>query len=282
MKRYQQRDAELELEVLSKMSNMVRTCSTDDENFEKMLKLMGRCVEYSSASLFLVNRQSGQLDNVAYVGKRVDLIDFVKFDMGQGFSAYVAKEKRPIFISHLHRKSYNSKNSIHSFVSIPLMIKNELVGVLNLSHIRDDAYTKSDLDFLTIFAGQVSIFIERMLYQSELDKKDKELERAQNLLKETRERSVDTEKLSAISQVATSINHEINNPLAVIAGNTQYLLMTMKNVSPNVKKRLKAIDNEVNQISQVTRKLLKIKKLVVEDYIDGHKDKMLNLDESTK
>ncbi|MCJ7507305.1 MAG: GAF domain-containing protein, partial [candidate division Zixibacteria bacterium] len=254
----------------------------DGENFEKMLKLMGRCVEYSSASLFLVNRQSGQLDNVAYVGKRVDLIDFVKFDMGQGFSAYVAKEKRPIFISHLHRKSHNSKNSIHSFVSIPLMIKNELVGVLNLSHIRDDAYTKSDLDFLTIFAGQVSIFIERMLYQSELDKKDKELEKAQNLLRETRERSVDTEKLSAISQVATSINHEINNPLAVIAGNTQYLLMTMKNVSPNVKKRLKAIDNEVNQISQVTRKLLKIKKLVVEDYIDGHKDKMLNLDESTK
>lgn len=282
MKQNQHRDAEAEMKVLCEMSNLIRLSPPEKETFEKMLKLLSKCIEYSSASLFLTNPQTKQLDNVACVGKSMDLIDFVKFDMGRGFSAYVAKEKRPIFISNLHRKSYKSKNGIRSFVSVPLLVKDELIGVLSLSHINEDAYTKNDLDFLTIFASQAAIFIERMVYQSQLETKNDELEKAQNLLRETQRKLLDTEKLSAISHVATSINHEINNPLAVIAGNTQYLLMTMRNVSPKVKKRLEAIDNEVNNISQVTRKLLKIKKLVVEDYIEGRKEKMLNLDKSTK
>jgi len=282
MKSDQHRDAEAEMKVLCEMSNLIRLSPPEKETFEKMLKLLSKCIEYSSASLFLANPQTKQLDNVACVGKSEDLIDFVKFDMGRGFSAYVAKEKRPIFISNLHRKSYRSRNSIRSFVSVPLLVKDELIGVLSLSHISEDAYTKSDLDFLTIFAGQAAVFIERMLYQSQLETKNEELEKAQNLLRETQRKLLDAEKLSAISHVATSINHEINNPLAVIAGNTQYLLMTMRNVNPKVKKRLEAIDNEVNNISQVTRKLLKIKKLVVEDYIEGRKEKMLNLDKSTK
>ena len=78
MKRNKHRDIQAELGVLSEMSNLVGTSLRDDKIFEKMLKLLGKCVEYTSASLFLIDRESGQLDNVAYVGKRVDLIDFVK------------------------------------------------------------------------------------------------------------------------------------------------------------------------------------------------------------
>ncbi len=45
-----------------------------------------------------------------------------------------------------------------------------------------------------------------------------------------------------------SLSRKLANPLAIIAGNAQFLLMTVKNSSSSVIRRLKAIDKEASNI----------------------------------
>jgi len=90
--------------VLTGICKMIEQSTGERKVFEGVLNLIGKSVEFSQASLFLLDKKKNEMEEVASVGKKVDLIDFVRFDSGMGISAWVAKEKRPILLSNLHRK----------------------------------------------------------------------------------------------------------------------------------------------------------------------------------
>ncbi len=99
-------------------------------------------------------------------------------------------------------------------------------------------------------------------------------------LKRTQEELVRSKRLAAIGQIVASVNHEINNPLMIISGNAQFLEMSMEGYPQEMKDRVRAILEETERISQVTRKLREIKNPVVEDYTSSG-EQMINLDKSS-
>jgi GAF domain-containing protein len=269
---------ETELALLYDISTLVQLSPSNRDTFEKILKLIGKVIDFRAASLFLLAPETGQLAEVASMGRTVDLIGFVRFDLGMGLSAWVAKEKRPVLLNNLRRNVSGAHT--HSFMSVPMIFKDELIGVINFAHDQTDAFTQRDLQIVGIIASETAVTIERMIYEYQLKKKNEELQTANQKLKEAQAKLVEFEKKQVASNMATTLNHEINNPLAIIAGNAQFLLMTMKNSHPSIIKRLKAIDKEAANIAQITEKFRQLDKLVVEDYIKGDSHKIINFKKS--
>jgi HAMP domain-containing protein len=100
-------------------------------------------------------------------------------------------------------------------------------------------------------------------------------------LKRTQDELIKSKRLAAIGQIVASVNHEINNPLMIISGNAQFLEMSMEGYPAEMKNRVRAILDETERISQVTRKLREIKNPVVEDYTSTG-EQMINLDKSSR
>jgi signal transduction histidine kinase len=99
-------------------------------------------------------------------------------------------------------------------------------------------------------------------------------------LKKAQAELVRSKRLAAIGEIVASVNHEINNPLMIISGNAQFLEMSMEDgFPPDMKERVRAILDETERISRVTRKLRDIKQPVVEDYTSSG-EQMINLDKS--
>lgn len=99
-------------------------------------------------------------------------------------------------------------------------------------------------------------------------------------LKKAQSELVKSKRLAAIGEIVASVNHEINNPLMIISGNAQFLEMSMDGYPQEMKDRVRAILEETERISHVTRKLRDIKKPVVEDYTSSG-EQMINLDKSS-
>lgn len=55
---------------------------------------------------------------------------------------------------------YEGKKSIKSEAAIPLMIKGEVIGVLDIESEKSDAFTEKDLRMFSVFASQAAIAIE--------------------------------------------------------------------------------------------------------------------------
>lgn len=99
-------------------------------------------------------------------------------------------------------------------------------------------------------------------------------------LKKAQDQLVKNKRMAAIGEVVASVNHEINNPLMIISGNAQFLEMSMDNFPEDMKERVRAIIEETERISRVTKKLRDIRNPVVEDYTASG-EQMINLDKSS-
>ncbi len=98
-------------------------------------------------------------------------------------------------------------------------------------------------------------------------------------IEELRLKLLEAERLAAITETAICVNHEINNPLCSILGNTQLMLMESYKLEPGMIRKLRSIEKQIQRIQKIATKLRSITKPVLKDYVDGKK--MLDVDAST-
>ncbi len=128
---------------------------------------------------------------------------------------------------------------IKSHVCLPLMIRNELVGILSLGVKKSDQpYNADDIDILTTLTKTLSIAISnaKLFMQA-----------AQN------------EKLAAIGTITSAINHEICRPLSAISGNMQLFTLELDRGSyNNHDELLKKVKNIMQDSEEQIRKAVNI------------------------
>ncbi|MBN1290872.1 MAG: GAF domain-containing protein [Candidatus Latescibacteria bacterium] len=110
-------------------------------------------------------------------------------------------------------------NISNEFVTIPLIAKNQVIGVL----FADNAYsekpiTHESIEVLTMFASHAGLAIENARILLDLEEKVSELQEAYIELENTHDMLVRNEKLAAIGEVSARLAHEIRNPLSTIGG----------------------------------------------------------------
>jgi len=126
-------------------------------------ELLGEVVEalrpaipFEGATAFLFERDPDRLLPVVVQGSHVDLIPDIHFDCGAGFSSWVAKTRRPVLLSSFREDPIGVPvERPASFLSVPLLVENDLVAVLNFAHRRPGTFTIADRD-LVLLAGRIA------------------------------------------------------------------------------------------------------------------------------
>lgn len=91
---------------------------------------------------------------------------------------------------------------------------------------------------------------------------------------------IKSERAAAITETAVTINHEINNPLTAILGNTQLMLMARDKLSPDIVAKLETIERSAIKIRETTGKLMSIIEPVTSSYASGLE--MIDIEKSKK
>jgi transcriptional regulator with GAF, ATPase, and Fis domain len=245
-----------EIKIISEISSLVQTAKPEKEVFEEILKLLGKIVDFRSASLYLFMKEDGRLEEVCTVGRKVDLIGFVNFEMGSGISAWVAKHRRPIVLNNLRK----SKDGTHtkSFISVPMLFMKEILGVLNIAHDEPESYTKRDAEVVTVVSSIMALLVERMSHQEALETKSRAIEVLSKELENTRKQLRNDERSGPGQPASPGFAQKISNPLAIISGNAQFLLMSLKSGNSSTLKRLKAIESEAGNIQEIVRETFNV------------------------
>ncbi len=141
---------------------------------------------------------------------------------------------------------------LNANVILPSVYQKELLGFLILGEKTPDPYTESDIDTFSILANDSAMaFKAAQLFEE---------------LKTAQARLIQSEKLNLLGQLASSMAHEINNPLAIISGNIQLLLMDEKDVKK--RKVLKKINDQTERGYRIINRLLNFSRLSKEDIKD--------------
>jgi len=166
----EQREAK-EIDALIAITNAVGSSGSDPDFFLKVMEHLKNTVAYADGTIFLHDAEVERLEPIATVGKQVDLIGSVEFDMGLGLSAWVAKKKKPILISELARGIKDDGPLISSFLSVPVVVRGEMIGVVNVSHPSPRAFNEDDLRFVRLFAQAVSAPLVSLVSRRERERR---------------------------------------------------------------------------------------------------------------
>ena len=80
------------------------------------------------------------------------------------------------------------------------------------------------------------------------------------------------ERLATVGQMVITVNHEINNPLAIITTSAQAARLLNRDLDEKTVAKLLTIEAQVKRISEVTRRLRTMEEVDLNDYIaDGPK-----------
>jgi len=152
--------AKLAGDVLNKMNQGLHydLCSqANNSMFQSILVRLKGTVDYQSASLYLMNQEKQQMIAVAEEGDGINLINAINFPMGFGLSAWIAEKKRMIHLPDIHKGTRHGHNPIRSFVAVPIIFDNEVIGVLNLAHIKPNAFGPAEVKKLQYLAQAMAI-----------------------------------------------------------------------------------------------------------------------------
>ena len=93
--------------------------------------------------------------------------------------------------------------------------------------------------------------------------------RMEEELKEARAKEIELERLEAVHEIVVSLSHEINNPLCVILGTAELILMRAQQFDGETVNELKRIEQQAQRIKELTHKLNEIDHLYTTSYIEG-------------
>jgi nitrogen-specific signal transduction histidine kinase len=77
------------------------------------------------------------------------------------------------------------------------------------------------------------------------------------------------EKLATVGQMVVTVNHEINNPLSIIAANAQTLRLTRRDLDERALAKLLVIEEQVRRIAAVTERLRQMDQVATRSYIQA-------------
>jgi signal transduction histidine kinase len=211
-------------------------------------------------SVMLIDESDGTLSIKASKGVEAEYAD-VKIKLGEGISGRVALTGQPVLLQRgenqvILRALRRREGEISSAISVPLRVEEQVVGTLNVNESRRTSeFGEEDLRALTLFADQAALALEKaQLYRDS----QRQLEKLLSVLDElsrTQAQLVHSEKLASLGVLAGGVAHEINNPLMVILGRTELMLMD-EDQSALIKKNLETIRVETERIAEIVQGLL--------------------------
>lgn len=140
-----------------------------------------------------------------------------------------------------------SSEWVRSYIGLPLLVRDTVIGFLNFSHDQPDFFSQKDFNLLTAFANHASVAIQNARL---LDEVKRSLEKEKDL----RDKLVHADKLVALGKMVAVIAHEINNPIQTVK-NTFYLLEDQVAPDSPASEYLKIASLEATRISDLVTQL---------------------------
>ncbi len=157
----------LEISNLGLMTHEVGKVRELDGLFQLILNRSTEMVKAEQASLMILDDTTKELTIKASKGVPEHLVRTLRLKKGEGVAGKVLERAMPLLVTDIEgdprlglqkKMRYKTK----SFISIPLVLKDEPIGVLNITDkISGEVFNEDDLKIIKIFASQAVIALER-------------------------------------------------------------------------------------------------------------------------
>jgi sigma-B regulation protein RsbU (phosphoserine phosphatase) len=169
-------DAEA-FETLAEIGRDVASILDLDELFARIAQLAKRVIDYRTFGILLVNDDDElEMKLAVQYGEKVEV---PRVRLGEGLVGYAALHKEVVLVTDVDQDPRYIKlvPDVRSELAIPLLLKDRCIGVLDLESPELAAFSKREVEILTLLASQAAVAIENARLYEEVSSTQERLEK---------------------------------------------------------------------------------------------------------
>ena len=167
------------LTVLNEISREITSILDLDDLLERIGQLLKRVVDFQMFTILLWNDRSERFEHrfSSRFGERIRREHNVK--LGEGIIGNAAQMRTPLLVPDVRKdpRYIVANPEVRSELSVPLIYKGKVIGVLDLEHTKVNYYTEDHQTTLLTLAAQVAISIANARLYQRIHEEEQRLER---------------------------------------------------------------------------------------------------------
>jgi len=202
-----------EIKLLHEIAHIIGSTLDYKEMLNEIISLVSRMTKADACFLYVYNPTRKELVLSASKTPHANMLGRIRLKLGEGITGWVAQHHRLVAISQEAHHDPRFKffhdlpeDNYEAFLSIPVTIKGDVVGVINVQHRKPHEYSPRLVELLTTVASQVGGAIEKS-----------------RLFEETKRRAEALQTLAAVSYTITQDKY-LEDILQLIVSMTAQML----------------------------------------------------------
>jgi signal transduction histidine kinase len=238
-----ERQARTRLEQLQIVTDAALGHLELDELLSGLLERIHDILEVDTVAILMREEETEELVARAAVGLEEEVEQGVRIPIGLGFAGRIAAERRPIVLDEVdHSNVLNPilrEKGIKSMLGVPLIVDDDVLGVLHVGTLAARAFTEDDAELLELVAARAALAIEKARVHDELV-------------------LLDQLKLNFVAVAS----HELRTPATSVYGITATLRERGDSLSPEARAELEeALWEQASRLRRLIEQLLDLSRL---------------------
>jgi signal transduction histidine kinase len=233
-----------QMDEISQLQDKIDITSNINQIWTVFLHEIQNSIKSEGCALFLVDDQSHEFVLKSASPQSMGSVcqNEIEHQIECGMFSWIINRRKPALIPALVIKS---KKTI---IMLPLVTAKHTLGVvLIITAIEESAITQENLKLLAMLAKQCSLVMENSLLYDRLRRDHESLQKAQRQI-------LQAEKLASIGRLTAGASHEILNPLNILSGYIQ-MLMLQGNPDERTARYLTIMSEQTERISRIVNGL---------------------------
>jgi phosphoserine phosphatase RsbU/P len=148
--------------LLLEVADVVNTTLDLDTTLRRVAELVRKVIDYEIFAILLLHEKTQELRFRFSVGYPQEFVERTRIKVGEGVTGIAAQRREAILVGDvLNEPQYISAvPAARSELAVPLIVKNRVIGVLDLESHQPNAFTEEHKRLLTLIGSRMAVGIE--------------------------------------------------------------------------------------------------------------------------
>ena len=148
--------------LLLEVADVVNTTLDLDTTLRRVAELVRKVIDYEIFAIMLLNEKTQELYIRFQVGHPREIAERLRVKVGEGVTGVAAQRREAVLVGDVTKdKRYiSSVPNVRSELAVPLIVKNKIIGVIDIESPQADHFTEEHQRLLMLIASRMAIGIE--------------------------------------------------------------------------------------------------------------------------
>jgi len=148
--------------LLLEVADVVNTTLDLDTTLRRVAELVRKVIDYEIFAILLLNEKTQELRFRFQVGYTKEVAERLRIRVGEGVTGIAAQRREAILVADVSTdpRYISAVPNVHSELAVPLIVKNRLIGVIDIESPQLNHFTEEHKRLLTLIASRMAVGIE--------------------------------------------------------------------------------------------------------------------------